>query len=310
MHSYVSSVTRCSIVGCGHRGKVHGLELQIRLDPEIGLGAMSLGEEEAESIHVLILEIQSIQFDRLLHGSVHSTHVDDQFVIDEDPDIVISTEGEDLCAVCVVGEFGVQLEGEVEVSVRCIGPWCRVSEQLIFDREETTDCLAPRRLVTVEDERAIVLPFKLEFQGPGHVDSQDIIEPHVEAFTGGDAAVVIAPETPNDVAAIRVVDRPADRVPIGVLELPSELLAPTTEDRLPVLTQFSSDVHHVLAESAVWLAFEIRMSALDGSFLEIPDHTRQEEQILILIRGFRAVACPGSQGQAARDDAKGRGTDE
>jgi hypothetical protein len=48
---------------------------------------------------------------------VDPSDIDDQFVIDEDPDVVISTKREDLRTEFVVGELCLQFKGEVEISV-------------------------------------------------------------------------------------------------------------------------------------------------------------------------------------------------
>ena len=87
-----------SIVRRGDGRQIHRLKLEIGLDSEIRFSAMPFGEEEAQLIDLSVLEIQPIQRDRLLDGVVNPSDVDDQLIVDEDPDVIVSTEREDLCA--------------------------------------------------------------------------------------------------------------------------------------------------------------------------------------------------------------------
>src|ERR1044071_9823513 len=84
-----------------------------RIDPEVRIDGVTLGEEQVEGIGVPLgdqeLRGRLVEIDRACLGPVHAAEIDGQLPVDERPEVVVARAGEDLAAV--IGELGVELEG-------------------------------------------------------------------------------------------------------------------------------------------------------------------------------------------------------
>jgi len=105
--------------------------------PKVRLTGVSLAEEEIKGIHVLRghSDLGLVDLQRLGRLSMHSSQIDDQLVVHIDPDVIVSSEGEDL--VSAIREPSVELEAEGKVV-----PTGKVSKSLIVDGEEETVVIA------------------------------------------------------------------------------------------------------------------------------------------------------------------------
>ena len=139
-----------SVVRRGHGGKLDVAELQVGRHAEVGCGSVAFGEEEAQFVLLAILQSQSVQVHGLLLGAVHPAEIDHQFAVDVDPHVVVTTEGEHLGAVRLLGELGLEFEREVVVVIRTRPTG--IAEELVVDREETAPLDALGVGVRIEDD--------------------------------------------------------------------------------------------------------------------------------------------------------------
>ena len=134
-----------SVVCSAHAREVGVLEDERRINPEVGLGAVSFGKEEVERIGFSVFQAEAVEFDGLIDLGVDATDVDDKFAVDENPDVVVAVEREDLIRSGDVGELGLEFVGEVEV---VIGRSAGVTEELPINREELGVLVGVNRLLT------------------------------------------------------------------------------------------------------------------------------------------------------------------
>src|SRR3954469_10712248 len=86
---------------------------------------MALGIEKIEWIVVTIHKSDGggngIERYRGDFRAVHAAEIDDLLAVDEDPDVVIPAEVEDLVLALLIGELGMELQGEAVVIGRTRG---------------------------------------------------------------------------------------------------------------------------------------------------------------------------------------------
>ena len=88
---------------------------------QVRLGQVTFGEEEIEGVVVACGQTQGVQVDTGAGSAVDAAQVDDQLVVDENPDVVVTGEAEGLPGL--VGEHRRQLHREmVVVDVALVAP--------------------------------------------------------------------------------------------------------------------------------------------------------------------------------------------
>lgn len=182
------------VVEGGGRGELDVAELERGLDAEVGLARVSLGKEELEVVGVSGFEPEFLGAFVEVHGGgllgVDAAEVDGEAVVDEDPDVVVSGEGEDEGLVAGlgvgVGELGLDLVGEVEVVGARGGP-----AEGSFGGSEAHAVGGPEVLGPFLGEVVGPVGLSDELDGvePGGVDARDVAEPLVEGFLGMDLDV-------------------------------------------------------------------------------------------------------------------------
>ena len=112
---------RDGVVG-GVHGVLHGevrarLEVQVRGDPQVGLGGVPFAEEEVPRIGLSgdesDLRGQGVQSDGRGEFHVRAAQVDHELVVDEHPHVVVAAEGERLTGR--VDELRVRFQAEAEI---------------------------------------------------------------------------------------------------------------------------------------------------------------------------------------------------
>ena len=98
--------------------------------------------------------------------------IDHQLAADVHPDIVITDELEHIAGIFVIGEFCLQLEGEVEVAIRRASG---ISEELIFNRKEPAQVAVLRIQRVVEHIGPVGLPYELQCQRLGEIPATAVI---------------------------------------------------------------------------------------------------------------------------------------
>ena len=261
---------------------------------------MALGEEEAQLVDLAVRETESIEVDGLLDRTVHAPEIDHHSAVDEDPDVVVAPEGEDLVLVGPVDELGVELEGEVEVVIRAVA--AGVPVELVVDREEPATLGVELVDVRIEDVGAVGLSDERHVEETRLVVPQVVAEPQAERVVAVDPAGIVPVARAGGVAAARVEEAPADVLPAGVPPLRADLEALAGEDGLAVGIEHLGDVPDVVAEPAVRTSFEVGVPAVPGAFLEVPDHTGQDDGL----RGLLQFGGGGGEAQRARGQDRGR----
>mmetsp|Transcript_46000 Transcript_46000/g.130084 ORF Transcript_46000/g.130084 Transcript_46000/m.130084 type:complete len:288 (+) Transcript_46000:153-1016(+) len=105
-----------AVVARGVGGRHLFVEGDGRLDAEVGVEGVPLREEEVEFVVLVPLQTEAVEVDAVLKSHVCAAEVDDQLVVDEDPEVVIPAEQERLSSVVL--EEVVHLQGEEVVVVR------------------------------------------------------------------------------------------------------------------------------------------------------------------------------------------------